>query len=292
VKLRGQALREKAYMLSYIGRHREAAAAAELAGVLLSEIPLPKRELARLDLVRSNIASNTEKFGDAIEFARRAAAAFLELGSRQRWVKARDYEAAALFSWGRFAEARDVWRICEAHLELLDASDRAAVLYNVAISATEVGEHEEARHYLSKAAAAFEELGHRVSSAKCRYWAARTLMTAGSYREAIEGLRRSWRELDELGAGGDAVLPAISLVEALLVVGRIAEVPAICRFLIERCTHGDMTSGAMTALAYLREAVERGAGSASAARQVHDYMRDSACGEKATFRPELARFEP
>jgi tetratricopeptide (TPR) repeat protein len=292
VRLRGQALREKAFVLSYVGRQREAAAAAELAGVVLSEIPLPKRELARLDLVRSNIARNTEKFGDAIEYARRAATAFLELGSRVRWVKARNYEAAALFSWGRFGEARDVWRICEADIQLLDASDSAVVLYNLAISAMELGEHEEARHYLSKAAAVFEKLGHLVPSAKCRYCAARTLMADGSYREAIEEFRKSWHELDELGAGGDAVLPAIALVEALLVVGRTSEVPPICRFLIERCAHGDIPTGAMTALAYLREAVERGAGSASAARQVHDYMHDSACGEKAPFRAAVVRFEP
>ncbi|HEV8433749.1 MAG TPA: hypothetical protein VGR95_10085 [Thermoanaerobaculia bacterium] len=276
LKIRGQAMRERSFVLSYMGRFREAAATAEFARVLLVQIPLPLLELARLDLVKSNIARNMEKYAEAAELARNAGKTFLEFGSRVSWLKALQFEAAALFSQGGFAEAREVWRVCEAYAELIDPADHAVLLYNLGMCASELGDGDEAAHYLSPAAAAFEKLGHRVPGAKCRYLAGRSLMAAGAYGEAIETLQRSWHELEELEAIGDAVLPALLLVEAFLIVGRTQEVPAICRLLIDRCTRGGMPTSAMTALAFLRETVATGHASPAMVRQIHDFLRDSA----------------
>jgi len=285
LKLRGQILREKAFVLTYLGRFREAAATAEFARVLLQQIPIPLFELARLDMVQSNIARMMEKYGEATELARRATKTFLEFGSRVWWLKARTYEATALFAEGRYAEARDVWRSSEAYPELIDACDYAALLYNLGLCASELGDDEEGARYLSEAASAFERLGHTVSSAKCRYSASMALMAAGAYDDAIAGLRRSWRELEDLGAAGEAVLPALLLVESLLIVGRPDEVPAICRMLIDRCTRAGMATGAMTALAFLRESVATGHASPSMVRHVHDFMRDHVRAEAARLQP-------
>ena len=292
VKLRGQALREKAYVLSYMGRYHEAAATAELAGALLQQIPIALLELARLDLVRSDIARNMEKLGQAIDYARRAGETFLQFGSRVSWLKARQFEGVALLAQGRAAEAREVCRSCETYFDLLDAWTRGATLHNIALASTEIGDREMAAVYFSRAALIFDGLGHRVHSAKCRYGAGKAMLAAGAYEDAIAVLERSWHELEELEAHGDAVLPALLLAEGLLVVGRAEKVPAICRMLIDRCSRNSMPSGAMTALAYLREALSRGHASRTLVRSIHDYMRDVTSGEKRPFRPEpAARFE-
>lgn len=285
-KVRGQALRQKAYALVYMGRHHEAVAAAELAAASLQQIPVAPLELARLDMARSEIARRMEKFEEAIGFARRAGETFLEFGSRGSWLKARQFEACARYSQGRFAEARDIWRTCEAYFERLEPGSRAAVLYNLAVCAFECGDRDESARYFARAAVAFDELQFRVPRAKCRYGEGRALLAAGAYEQAILLLQDCWQELEELEALGDAVLPALLLAEALLIVGRPEEVPAICRMLIDRCTRAEMPSGALTALAFLRETLAAGKTVPALVRYIHDYMRDTACGANGAFEAE------
>lgn len=167
-------------------------------------------------------------------------------------------------------------RLCEAYFERLDLQSRATLLHNLGMCALEFGDPEEAEHRFSRSAVLLEQLGYRVWSAKSRYWSAKAMVVAARYGEAIPVLEQSWRELETLGATGDAVLPALLLVEAFLIVGRKNEVPAICRKLLERCTQESMPKNATTALAFLREAVANGNASPTLVRDIHDYMRDSA----------------
>jgi hypothetical protein len=72
----------------------------------------------------------------------------------------------------------------------------------------------------------------------------------------------------------DAALVALERAEVLLVMGRPEEVPHICRALLDQFTRIGMTSRAITALSFLREAVAMGAVTPSLVRHVHDFLRD------------------
>jgi tetratricopeptide (TPR) repeat protein len=285
VKLRGQALLEKAFFLSFVGRYREADATANLSELLLKQAPLPFLDLARLDLVRSNIARNTEKYDEAIAFARRAGETYLQFGSRAGWLKARTYEGAALFSRCDYAGAASVWRSMEAYAALLTPEERAMLLHNIGLCACETGDLEEAARSFSRAATEFDRLGFTVNRAKCRYAVGKVLFNSGKAAESIGVLRQSWDELEELGIANDAALAALQLAEALLVVGRVDEVPEICRMLIDRYARDGMHGGAMTALAFLREAIAMGSSSPSLVHHVYLYIRDSTGNESRPFEP-------
>jgi len=72
----------------------------------------------------------------------------------------------------------------------------------------------------------------------------------------------------------DAALVGLEVAELLLILGQPDEVPLICRRLLDRFTRNSMTSRAVTALAYLREAASMGNATPALVRHVHDFIRD------------------
>jgi hypothetical protein len=101
-----------------------------------------------------------------------------------------------------------------------------------------------------------------------------TLVAAGQFHEALPVLRLTWKEFDEMAMETDAALVGLEVAEVLLIVEQPDEVPAICRTLLDRFTSNNMTSRAITALSFLREAVALGKATPSLVRHVHDFLRD------------------
>ena len=284
-KIRGQALRRKAFVLSYLGRLREAEKAADEAEQYLKQIPVPTVELARLDLVRSNIAENMGKYPQAIAAARRAAASFLRFGERDSWLKAVDFEANALYSSHDYRAALKVWRSKDKYLHLMSEEARAAHLHNLGLCAADAGEFDEAARSYALAAEAFDRLGLAANRVKCRASLGAALHSAARYEEAIVLLRQVWEELDALGMEGDGTLIGLLLAESLLIAGRPDDVPKISRMLLERCNRAGMTAGAMTALAFLRETVASGHVTAGLVRHIREFMTDTKLGREGHFEP-------
>ena len=284
--IRGQALREQAYVLSCVGRHTEAIRIADLAEVFLTQIPEPLRELGKLDLVRSDIARNTEKYDRAVGFARQAAERFLAAGAHTSSLIALFYEAGALYGGGNVAEALEIWRSMENKTGLLTPEQRAARVHNMALCAASAGKFEEAAQLYGRAAVEFERLGSTTNRVKCGHSIGLLMIEAGRYEEAIAILLKAEVELDALGLENDAALAGLKRVEVLLALGRTHDVEEICRRLIERFTRAGVTSATRTALAYLRETVEMGNATPVSVRHVHDFLRDTHFGESGAFTPD------
>jgi tetratricopeptide (TPR) repeat protein len=285
VTLRGQALRDHAFVLSFIGRFLEAAATAERADSCLRQIPVPDLELARLDLVRSNIARSTDKLDQAIAFARRAGETFLWFGDRRNWLKACDYEASAYYAQHDYARALEVWQATEKYVHLLGPVQEVALLHNLGLCYAETGALAEAIDRFTRAVEEFEFLGADANRVKSRHCLGEAFIAAGRYPEAIAVLREAQNQFESLGMESDAALTALKLSEALLVAGRVSEVAEISRNLIDSFTRAGMTTSAMTALAFLRETLATGHATPVLVRHVHDFLRDLRPQEERLFAP-------
>lgn len=285
VTLRGQALRDHAFILLLLGRFGEASAVAKRAEGLFRQAPVPHLELAKLDLVRSNIACSLGEHEEAIALARRAAKTFETFGDRTSRLKARDYEAAILFERRDYAGALAVWRSTETESHLLDRAQRASLLNNLGICLTETGEPVEAIRYLLRAGDHYAKLGLTAALAKTRHSLGVARLAAGQYKKAMALLRETWHELEALGMQSDAALSALRLCEALLVIGRVPEVAEICRTLIDRFTRLQMPQGTMIALAFLREALASGLATPAHARHVHDFLSLTQTETQARYVP-------
>ena len=285
VALRAQALRDHAFVLSYIGRFSEARAAADRAERLFRQTPVPDYELARLDLVRANICRGIERFDESVALARHAAEVFLRFGDRHAAVNARINEGATLFELRDYASALEVWKAIEHDPGLTSDTQRIGLLHNLGICYRETSQLEKAAEYLARAAAEFELVGNDTNRVRSRWGLATTLSAAARHEQAIPLLREVWREFESLGLEADAALVALELAESLLVTNRPDEVPAICRTLLDRFTQSGMSERAVVALAFLRESVASGHATPVHVRHVHDFLRDIPVEGERLFAP-------
>lgn len=273
IRLRAQALRDHAYVLSFMGRHPEALKVVDRAQQLFNQVPLPEYELARLNLVRATILRCIDRGEEAIALAHEAVETFLRFGDRTRYVSALIWEAAFLYEKGAVVQALELWRSVEND-SALDSVTRLRVIANMAACYRQLGQPEKAIGYLSQSSAEFELLGMKTERTRSRWVLAQCLVAANRHMESIPTFRQAWREFDELDMISDAALCALELCEALLIVGDSVEVPAICRELVARFTRAGMTSRAMNALSFLREAVALGQAQPSLVRHVCDFLRE------------------
>src|SRR5262249_1081899 len=111
VKLRANAYRDHAYILSYMGRHLEALEFTERSKRLYDQLPLPEYHLARLALVKASILRSIDRAQEAIALAHDAADTFLRFGDRTRYINARVWEAAAIHQTGALKDALETWLV-------------------------------------------------------------------------------------------------------------------------------------------------------------------------------------
>lgn len=287
VKLRAQAFRDHAYVLSFMGRYPDALDFAERAKRLFEQVPLPEYDLARLALVRASIYRSTDRIDEAIQLAREAAETFRRYGDMNRWANARIWEASSVYERGAMREALAIWQSLE-NASGIDSIGKVRLLHNIGLCYRNLGDFELAATYLKRCAEEFALLGMDTEATRSRWNLGQTLVSMGRPRDAAPLLRQSWREFEKYDMVADAALAALQLSEAMLLSGDASEVAAICRDLIARFTAAGMTSRAITALSFLREAVAIGQATPSLVRHVHDFLRELPAERPRLFAPSPA----
>ena len=273
LKLRAQGHSDHAYVLSFMGRHREALDFVDRARRLFEQAPLPEYDLARVATVKANILRNIDRTDEAVPLVREAAETFLRFGDQTRYANARVFEGAILFDRGSIDEALQVFLAIDGHPGL-DDRNAVAVMSNIANCYAELGQPDRAAEYAPRCITMFEMLGMETERTRSRWVLGRTLVAAGKVPEAIPILRTTWREFEQFDMISDAGLAALELAEALLLTGTVDEVPAICRDVINQFTRAGMASRALTALSFLREAVAIGQATPGLVRHVHAFLRE------------------
>jgi tetratricopeptide (TPR) repeat protein len=273
ISLRADAWRDHAFVLQFLGRFSEAAAAIDEAERLLCETALPEYGLARIKLVRANILKSTDRRPEAIALADDAAKIFLDFGDRAKYAAARITQAAILHGYGAIREALEIWESIKNE-ESLDELNRILVVYNLGLAYREIGNTAKAVEHITLTIAEYEVLGMSSEATRARWALATTLVSAGKFTAAVPLFDRAWKEFESFEMEGDAALVALELAETLLVIGETGRVPQICRTLLDRFTRAGMTSRAITALSYLREVVAIGKAQPPVIRQVREFLRD------------------
>ena len=268
-----QAFRDHAFVLSFMGRHPEALNFADRAKRLFEQVPLPEYDLARLALVRASILQAIDRLPEAVELTRSAGETFRRFGDASRYANARMTEAAMIYHSGAIREAAAIWESLQDDANV-DSIGRVRLLHNLAACYRQLERVDMAIDYLQRCVTEFEMLGMLTERTRSRWTLGQSLVTAGRAKEGIVLLRQAWREFESLDMITDAGLVALELAEALLIAGDASEVPSICRDIVARFTAGGMTSRAITALSFLREAVAIGQANPSLVRHVYNFLRE------------------
>jgi tetratricopeptide (TPR) repeat protein len=270
---RGQAHRDHAYVLLLLGRLPEALNSTDTAEECFRQTAMPDYELARVGVMRAYVYAQIERLPEAIALCRCSSDVFEEFGDRQRFANAQITAAGMLFRTGAYRDALEIWHSLLDEPALEDVS-RLMVTNNLGMCYREMGEFDLAVRYLSSVIAEYDLLNMTVLRTRSRGSLATTLVAVGRVADALPIFEQTWKEFEAAGMQSDAALVALELAEALLILGRPERVPQICRTILDRFTSAGMTSRAITALAFLREAVAIGNAKPTLVRHVYDFLRD------------------
>ena len=291
IKLRAQAYRDHAYVLSFMGRYPEALELADHSRRLFDQVPLPEYDLARLALVKASILRSVDRVEEALTLIHDAAETFLRFGDRTRHVVARMTEASTYYRRGDVEQALAIWTEVEKTHTLPDELSSVRLAHNIALCYSDLGRPEQAVEYIKRCIDEYAMLGAVAERTRSRWLLGHALTACGKYQDAVPILRQTWREFEQLDLIVDGGLVALELAETLLVLGQSDEVPSICRDVIGQFTRAGMASRAMTALSFLREAVAMGQATPSLVQHVSAFLRKLPAEQPRLFVPPPAGLE-
>lgn len=288
-ELRGSSWLERANVLRYLGRFPEALDGLDFAERAFSQTPVAPYSIALVRYLRSIVFSETERYGEALVLARQAARVFRQFGEDSRHLHARIVEASILYFQNQYREARGLFlSLVRPAKDIGEATTLASLYHNIANCALRLDDLDEAADYFSRALSLYDVLGLETERIRTRWNIGRLQIASGDVDAGMDRLREARRELEQIGARSDAALAALDLVEALLAAGgerHAREAVELCTGLVASFTEVGMTGSAMTALAYLREAIAAGRATPKLVRDVRVCLQDRPAGGRSPFPP-------
>jgi tetratricopeptide (TPR) repeat protein len=285
--LRGNAWLERANALRYLGRYPEALDGLDIAERAFTATPVAAYSIALVSYLRAALYVELDRFEEALRLARHAARVFRQFGEDERYVHAKMVEAGVLFHQNRYREALELFTGLTPATRKLGKAETLARLYNnVANCHLALEEFETASSFFGQALSLYEALGLETEKLRTR-WSLGSLLVRGGTRvpEGIAKLRDAKAGFEQLGATTDAALVTLDLVEALLALNATREAADLCAGLVENFTHVGMTGSALTALAFLREAVAAGSATPILVRHVRHFIAQRPDVEGRPFVP-------
>ncbi|HVT45628.1 MAG TPA: hypothetical protein VMT00_14710 [Thermoanaerobaculia bacterium] len=269
----GSVWKERASALRFLGRFQEGLAALDKAEEIFARTTAPGLQLAIVDFARSMIFRELKRDQEALTLVRSSGRAFLEMGDIKRHTQARYAEGVIIFERGEIAAARDVFQeLLKPVQSLNDVETLARLFHALGRCFAELGDPDTAATYLLQAMATYDDLGMDTEKIRIRAALGKMLLASGRTAEGLDRLSQAEREFERLEMQHDAALVALDVVDGLLTLGRGLEAVSICRHLIEVFTESGATSGAVTALSYLREALATGKATPEVVGHIRHYF--------------------
>ncbi len=254
-KLRATAWGEHAYALYYIGSYNESLQALDQTDELLSKCKVSDFDSAQTALHRAQVYGELERLDDAIALSDAAADIFRRFGNVGRVAAADATKATLLMSARRYAEALAIHQRL-AENPGIDEWSRALAVYHTAMCYRELSQFSRAKTLFAQSVTEFERLGRAALRAKALWSLGSVFALEQHYSQALELFTQVRHEFQELGMSEDLALASVDAAEALVMLDRPVEVIGLCQAAMEYFTKAGLayTQGALTALAYLKEA--------------------------------------
>jgi tetratricopeptide (TPR) repeat protein len=285
--LRGGAWKARANALRYLGEFNAALDALEQADREYRRLPHAGIGLAAVKYVRATVHRERDDFDLALREARESAEAFAHLGQTGRYIAARNVEGQILFATQRFAEARAVFQQVLAYGE--DKADGAWIgraSLNLGNADLELGDHTVALEAFHRALTAFRALNLPTEAARAEWGIALVMLRHGRPSEGLRRLRAVRTVFRENNLTNDGALVTLDIIESLVASGNTAEIVPLAADLIETFLASGKVSGALTAVAYLKEVAATHRLTSAAINHVRVFL------SRAERRPNLVFLPP
>ena len=279
--LRGEALKEQANALRFLGRLPKALRAAKGAEAEYRKLPHENFGLASIHYVLGCVYYEQDDLAATEVAAIAAAEAAQRLGDGERFTNARLLFGHVLLDRHEYPAAVTVF---EGILQYGRVTGRqgwtARGSLAVGICYFEMGELSKASRYTHDALRLFTEQGAPSDVTRAQWAIARLLFAEGNTAEAAYRLRRCIEEFTANKMVTEAAMVAIDLAEILNATGRAREIPKILATVVQTFMDAGKLNSALTALAYLRDAATGGTMTPRLAAYVRHFV------ERADRRPD------
>jgi tetratricopeptide (TPR) repeat protein len=258
-EVRGTAWKERANALMLLGEFSEAMDSLSRAERAYRRLTSPSLGLSTVALVRAGVYYQQQRLDDAAAMAARAEEGFAHLGDDERRMTALYLRASIRFEALQLDAAASLFR------QLLDHGESVNNPMWIARGSSALGDCEvmrgnlgEASMHFHKALALLREGGATTDRLRTEWGIARVLLHGGKRTEAIRRLRDVVAKFETLGMVTDAALAGLDIGDALLALGQMPEVVPLAERLFRVFTNAGMLTGALTALAHIKEAAAAG----------------------------------
>lgn len=254
-ELRGKAWEHRASAQMFLGDFAAALDSLTRAERAHKRLASPAFGLAAVALIRASVYYCQERFDAAAAMAEHAERAYAHLGDDERRM-------SALFLRGGIRyRALDLPGAIEVFHQVADHGGSTNSAHWTARAASALGWCESDRGNLGEASMHFQkalplvrEIGPANERISTEWGVATVLLRAGKRSEAIRRLRDAAAEFEARGMVTDAALVALDIADGLLALGQTQQIVSLAARMFRVFTDAGMLTGALTALAYVKEA--------------------------------------
>lgn len=288
-ELRGEARKEQANAFRFLGRFADALKALDAAEEEYGQLPLEGVGMVAVHFVRAQVLHEQDQLDDAEVLARQSAASALHLGETDRFMRARHLQGEILGTRGLFADAAEIFASVLAYGEQHEhALWIARESLTVGLCQIELRSLPEASRLLHRALRLFSDLDLPPEVTRTGWAIARLYFAEGKAAEATYRLRTAIQELTRFGILTDAAIAAVDLAEMLHTLGRTREIPKLLTGVVQTFTAAGKLTGALTALAYLKDAAAAGQIAPAAFLHVRRFLTRAERQPELLFAPPAA----
>lgn len=280
---RGEAHKECANALYRLGRFGKTLEALDSAAAEFGQLGHVGIGKVAVLYIRARVFYEQDDLPAAERLAELSAAAALHLGDTDRFMRARHLQGEIDFDRHAFQAAAAIFESILRYGEKIGSAvwigRESLTLGNCHI---ELGNLREARLLLDNALRRFTQLRLDVEVTRTRWAFGRLVFGEGATSDGIERMRNAVAEFTNFEMLTDSAIAAVDLAEMLYATNRGREIPKLLDGVVETFTKAGKLTGALAALAYLKEAASSGNLTNHLATRVRRFL------SRAEHQPQLA----
>ena len=273
-ELRGTASKERANALLRLAEFDDALDALQQAQHAYEHLRSPGYGLATVELVRAAVYYERGALQEAARHVDLAEHGYAHLGLVKQRMKAVHLRGEIAYEALDYVGAANIsQRVIEFGQKINDAGWIARGSYCRAACELERGNLSEAVAHYHNALMIFREIGPTLDRIGTEWGLARVMLYDGKASDATRRLRDVIAAFEEIGRVANAALAGVDLAEALLVLERWPEIAKVATHAYRVLKKADILTGALTALAYMKEAAAQRQLTPETLKVIREYMR-------------------
>lgn len=291
-RLRGTAWKERANAQMHMGLFAQANESLDRAERAYSKTPHNGLGLSIVALVRAGLLYAQLRGTEALAIAERAERGFAHAGDEKRRMDAVFLQGSIIYEAGDPPRALSIFQRLVEHGENT-GNEQLIALGSYAAGNCEIdrGNLGEASMLFRRALTTFREQGPDRERLLTEWGIVRVLFHGGKLNDAVRQLRGITAEFEALGMVSYAAYAGLDIAEGLLALNRPKEIVSLAQHLFTVFTNAGMLTGALSALAYLKDAAATNRLTKQDVVAIRTFLRNAERQPSLQFAPPPARPE-